>query len=64
VDPVPDPLLLRKPNRAGIKTGTSGSVARNSDHKTTEAVLLDVYGLVKQKPTSHIASATNALLFL
>jgi hypothetical protein len=34
VDPVPDPLLLRKSGSAG----TSGSVARNSDHSTTEAV--------------------------
>jgi hypothetical protein len=38
VDPVPDPLLLRKSNSAGDQTQTSGSVARNSDHKTTEAV--------------------------
>jgi hypothetical protein len=34
VDPVQDPLLLIKYGRAG----TSGSVARNSDHQTTEAV--------------------------
>jgi hypothetical protein len=32
VDPVPDPLLLRKSCRAGNRTPTSGSVARNSDH--------------------------------
>jgi hypothetical protein len=32
VDPVPDPLLLRKSSRAGNRTRTSGSVARNSDH--------------------------------
>jgi hypothetical protein len=31
VDPVPDPLLLRKSDRAGNRTGTFGSVARNSD---------------------------------
>jgi hypothetical protein len=38
VDPVPDPLLLRKSGSAGNRTWTSGSVARNSDHYTTEAV--------------------------
>jgi hypothetical protein len=32
VDPVPDPLLLRKPGSAGNWTLASGSVARNSDH--------------------------------
>jgi hypothetical protein len=34
VQPVPDSLLLRKSGGAG----TSGSVARNSDNQTTEAV--------------------------
>jgi hypothetical protein len=38
VDPVPDPLLLRKSGSAGIEPGTSGSVDRKSDHWTTEAV--------------------------
>jgi hypothetical protein len=38
VDPVPDPLLLRKSGSAGNRTRTSGSVARNSDHLSTEAV--------------------------
>jgi hypothetical protein len=32
VDPVPDPLLLRKSGSAGNRTRISGSVARNSDH--------------------------------
>jgi hypothetical protein len=32
VDPVPDPLLLRKSGSAGNEPGTSGSVTRNSDH--------------------------------
>jgi hypothetical protein len=31
VDPVPDPLLLRKSGSAGNRTRTSGSVASNSD---------------------------------
>jgi hypothetical protein len=41
VDPVPDPLLLRKKKSgsAGNRTRTSGSVARNFDHWTTEAVI-------------------------
>jgi hypothetical protein len=37
VDPVPD-TLLRKSGRAGNRTQTSVSVARNSDQQTTEAV--------------------------
>jgi hypothetical protein len=32
VDPVSDPLLLRKSGSVGKRTRTSGSVARNSDH--------------------------------
>jgi hypothetical protein len=39
VDPVPDPLLHRKSGSAGNGTRSSGSVARNSDHWTTEAVI-------------------------
>jgi hypothetical protein len=38
VDPVPDPLLLRKSASAGNPTQILESVARNSDHYTTEAV--------------------------
>jgi hypothetical protein len=37
VDPVPNPLLLRKSGSTGNRTRTSGSVAKNSDHQTTEA---------------------------
>jgi hypothetical protein len=32
VDPVPNPLLLRKSGSAGNRIRTSVSVARNSDH--------------------------------
>jgi hypothetical protein len=32
IEPFPDPLLFRKSGSAGNRTGTSGSVARNSDH--------------------------------
>jgi hypothetical protein len=38
VDPVPDPLLLRKTGSAENRTQASESVSRNSDHSTTEAV--------------------------
>jgi hypothetical protein len=40
VDPVPDPLILRKSGSAGNRThaSASASVARNSDHQTTETV--------------------------
>jgi hypothetical protein len=36
VGPVPDPLLLRTCGSAGNQPRASGSVARNSDHRTTE----------------------------
>jgi hypothetical protein len=32
VDPVPDPLLLRKSGSAGNRTRTSGLAARKSEH--------------------------------
>jgi hypothetical protein len=38
VDPVPNLLLLRKSGSAENRTRASGSVAKNSDHYTTEAV--------------------------
>jgi hypothetical protein len=38
VDPVPDPTLLRKSSSAWNRTRISGSVARNSDNNTTQAV--------------------------
>jgi hypothetical protein len=38
VDPIPDLLLLRKSGSVGNRTRTSRSVARNSDHLTTEVV--------------------------
>jgi hypothetical protein len=41
VGPVPDPLVLRKSGSAGNRTRTSVSVARNSDHWTTEAARND-----------------------
>jgi hypothetical protein len=34
---IPDPLFVIKSGSAGNRTRTSGSVARNSDHKTIEA---------------------------
>jgi hypothetical protein len=40
VDPVPDPLLIRTFGSAGNRTRTFGSVARNSHHKTIEAVTI------------------------
>jgi hypothetical protein len=46
VDHVPDSLLLRKSGRAGNRTWISGSVARNSDHQTTEAVC-EMYTMFK-----------------
>jgi hypothetical protein len=43
MDPVPDPLLLRRSGSAVNRTWTSGSVARNSEHQTTEAVSCMAY---------------------
>jgi hypothetical protein len=40
VDPVSDPLLLRKSGSAENRTRTCGSVARNSELWATEAVRL------------------------
>jgi hypothetical protein len=38
VDPIPDPLLLRKSGSARNRTRTSGSIAKSFDKKSTEAV--------------------------
>jgi hypothetical protein len=38
MDSVPDPLLLRKSGIGWNRTQNYGSVARNSEHETTEAV--------------------------
>jgi hypothetical protein len=38
VAPVPDPLLLKNSGNTGNRTQTSGSVSKNSDHSTTEAI--------------------------
>jgi hypothetical protein len=42
VDPVPDPLLLRKSGSDGNRTRDSGSAARDCDHQTAEAEALKV----------------------
>jgi hypothetical protein len=55
VDPVPDPLLIRKSGSAENRTRTSGSVARNSDHWTIEAVEVNLnrnYGVDCTMPTT------------
>jgi hypothetical protein len=43
MDPVPDPLLLRKSGSAGNRTGTSGLAVRNSDQWTTEYIYIYIY---------------------
>jgi hypothetical protein len=53
MDPVPDPLLLRKSGSARNRTRTSGYVARNSDHNTREAVRIEVLACQKQAQSSH-----------
>jgi hypothetical protein len=42
VDPVPDPLLFFS-GSAGNRTGASGSVAKNFDNETTEAVKVQLH---------------------
>jgi hypothetical protein len=54
VDPVPDPLLFRKSDSAGNRTRTSGSVARNSDHYTTKAVILSNLSFINHHPLGAI----------
>jgi hypothetical protein len=56
VDPVPDPLLLIKSGTAGNRTRTSGSAARNSDQKTTEADYFLLYNIYKF--SSYLAGIT------
>jgi hypothetical protein len=60
VDPVPDPILLRKSGNPGNRTRTSGSVARNSDLKTTEAVGIDI-ALLNNGSCLVFASRINAV---
>jgi hypothetical protein len=45
VNPISDPLLLRKSGSAGNGTQTSESVTRNSVHWTTETVLDTAFGI-------------------
>jgi hypothetical protein len=47
MDPVPDPLLLRKFGRFGDLTRTSGLAARNCNHWTTEAVYFLLHNIYK-----------------
>jgi hypothetical protein len=56
VDPVPDPLLLRESGKAWNRTRTSGSVARNSDHETTEAVYFLLHNI--NKISSYLTGST------
>jgi hypothetical protein len=60
VDPVPDPLLLRKSGISGNRTRTSGSVARNFVHKTTEAVCFLLHNMYKS--SSYLTGNTIHLL--
>jgi hypothetical protein len=47
VDPVPDPVLPKKAGSVGNRTRTSGSVARDSDHQTTEAGYFLLHNIYK-----------------
>jgi hypothetical protein len=48
VDSVPDSLVFRKFGSARNRTRTSGSVARNSEHQTTEAVYFLLHNIYKK----------------
>jgi hypothetical protein len=58
VGPVPDLLLLRKSGSAGNRTRTSGSVARNSDHYTTDR------RPIVMKDRVYICTTLNRYIFL
>jgi hypothetical protein len=58
VDPVPDPLLLRKSGSIGNQTWTSGSVARNSVHQTTEVVHIYIKHYCTHNQTSYVYMKT------
>jgi hypothetical protein len=60
VDPVPDPLLLRKSGSDGNRTRTSGSVARSSDNQTTEEVYFLLHNIYKF--SSYLTGITIHLL--
>jgi hypothetical protein len=62
VDPVPDPLLLRKSGSAGNRTRTSESVARNSDHKTTEMVCHN-HSSKYAKETFHTTEVSTEVIY-
>jgi hypothetical protein len=47
VDHVPDPYFSENLVGPGIEPGTSGSVARNSDYQTTEAILNAIIYTIK-----------------
>jgi hypothetical protein len=65
VDPVPDPLLLRKSGNAGNRTRTSGSVAKNSDHYTTEAVIENcLQTFIEQITAEHEVFTIRRLILL
>jgi hypothetical protein len=56
VDPVPDPIFFRKSGSAWNRTLTSVSVARNSDHKTREAVYFLLHNI--HKFSSYLTGST------
>jgi hypothetical protein len=62
VDPVPDPLLLKKYDSARNQTRISGSVARNSDHQTTEGVLKKIHKYVGLEDLTALVLGYNAVL--
>jgi hypothetical protein len=66
VDPVPDPLLLRKSGSAGNVTRTSGSVDSNSDHWPTEAFPPLAHMLIKYRDnfTSRICQVVSKVVSL
>jgi hypothetical protein len=65
VGPVLDPLFLRKSGSAGNRTRTSGSLAMNSGHYTTEAVYFLLHNIhiyiypVRTLQEAHLRSAAR-----
>jgi hypothetical protein len=62
VDPVRDPLYLRKSGSVGNRTRTSGSVARNSKHWTTGAVIKKIIWKIIRAGNVELQNTSKILL--
>jgi hypothetical protein len=59
VDPVPDPLLLRKSGIAGNRTRTSATAASSSDQWTTEAAFGSMLTCLERLDSSPVRASLS-----